>query len=100
MRRHVHGFARREQPGGDRRTEELARWDEVVGGRADEDLDETLRETWRVVERRHHVTFHRAFGGGRRVERRDEAGCEGASEWLSLIHISEPTRLGMISYAV
>src|SRR5450756_2367983 len=24
----------------------------------------------------------------------------GVSEWLSLIHISEPTRLGMISYAV
>src|SRR5659263_609537 len=26
--------------------------------------------------------------------------CNSADRWLSLIHISEPTRLGMISYAV
>src|SRR5450756_2964401 len=26
--------------------------------------------------------------------------CVGSPQWLSLIHISEPTRLGMISYAV
>src|SRR5450759_1268486 len=30
----------------------------------------------------------------------DRTGCDGAPPNLSLIHISEPTRLGMISYAV
>jgi len=33
-----------------------------------------------IVERRHDVAFHRALGSGRRVERRDQAGRERASE--------------------
>src|SRR5428012_21395 len=36
-------------------------------------------------------------GAAGRADRKAGAGAEG---WLSLIHISEPTRLGMISYAV
>src|SRR5450756_3024027 len=34
------------------------------------------------------------------VDVREEAAVKAAIEQLSLIHISEPTRLGMISYAV
>src|SRR5450756_2996343 len=46
--------------------------------------------------------LHRRLRPGRLRQRRDHGRPEGiALLWqLSLIHISEPTRLGMISYAV
>src|SRR5665648_904516 len=60
----------------------------------------------RLSEPAHGNVGEQRFGAGRENSRVDLAGRDGIDpdaarrEVLSLIHISEPTRLGMISYAV
>ncbi len=69
-RRHVDRFGGREEARGNRGSEDFARRHEVIRGGAHENAHEALREKRRVVERRHDVALHRAFGCGRRVAAR------------------------------
>ena len=79
-RGHVDRFGGREEARGNRGSQDFARRHEVIRGGAHENAHEALREKRRVVERRHDVALHRAFGCGRRVQRGHEAGRERASE--------------------
>src|SRR5450759_1727475 len=57
------------------------------------------RHTRRVQHRRRREESPRS-GASHRDRRPGERQSHGSTKYLSLIHISEPTRLGMISYAV